>query len=72
MFPWPPSDKGARFRPYIIVEKGVPLVRPAHMQELLQGVRTFDDFVHDGLIEYLDVNEENDANIAVYESDICE
>ncbi len=36
-----------------------------------QGLRTFDDFVHDGLIEYLDVNEMNDASIAVYEKDIC-
>ena len=24
-----------------------------------------------GLIEYLDVNEENDSNIAMYEADIC-
>ena len=25
------------------------------------GVRTFDDFLRDGLLEYLDVNEENNA-----------
>lgn len=25
------------------------------------GVRTFDDFLSDGLIEYLDVNEQNNA-----------
>ena len=30
----------------------------------------FDDFVTTGLIEYLDVNEENDSKIALYESDI--
>ena len=29
---------------------------------------TFDDFLKKGLVEYLDVNEENDAYIALYES----
>jgi DNA-directed RNA polymerase III subunit RPC2 len=28
-----------------------------HLQELDRGVRTFNDFLHDGLLEYLDVNE---------------
>ena len=31
---------------------------------------TFDDFLRKGLVEYLDVNEENDSYIALYESDI--
>lgn len=30
----------------------------------------FDDFLKKGLVEYLDVNEESDANIATYERDI--
>ena len=30
----------------------------------------FDDFLRKGLVEYLDVNEENDTYIALYESDI--
>lgn len=33
---------------------------------------SFDDFVHCGIIEYLDVNEENDAQIALLESAITE
>ena len=28
---------------------------------LKDGVRSFDDFIREGLIEYLDVNEENNA-----------
>ena len=40
------------------------------MEELANGLRTFQDFLHDGLVEYLDVNEENDSNIALYEKDI--
>lgn len=39
-------------------------------QELKKGHRIFEDFVDDGLIEYLDVNEMNDASIAVYENQI--
>jgi DNA-directed RNA polymerase III subunit RPC2 len=31
---------------------------------------TFDDFLKDGLVEYLDVNEENDCTIAMYERNI--
>jgi len=39
-------------------------------QELNEGVRTFNDFLKDGLVEYLDVNEENDSRIAMYENEI--
>jgi DNA-directed RNA polymerase III subunit RPC2 len=31
------------------------------------GVRSFDDFLRDGLIEYLDVNEENNALVCYSE-----
>ena len=36
----------------------------------MAGKIEFEDFVKKGLIEYLDVNEENDSAIALYESDI--
>lgn len=39
-------------------------------QQLKQGQLTFDDFLRKGLVEYLDVNEENDSYIALYERDI--
>ena len=32
--------------------------------------RSFEDFLREGLIEYLDVNEENDSKVALYESHI--
>ena len=32
---------------------------------------TFDDFLRKGLIEYLDVNEENDSLIALKEADLA-
>ncbi|GMH28958.1 hypothetical protein Nepgr_030801 [Nepenthes gracilis] len=63
------SDGGRVCRPLVIADKGVSRIKWHHMKELLDGVRTFDDFLRDGLIEYLDVNEENNALIALYEGD---
>jgi len=40
------------------------------LQQLKAGALTFDDFLCKGLVEYLDVNEENDSHIALYETDI--
>ncbi|KAL6899552.1 hypothetical protein ACP4OV_006210 [Aristida adscensionis] len=61
------SDGGRVCRPLIIADKGISRVKEHHMKELRDGVRSFDDFLRDGLIEYLDVNEENNALIALYE-----
>ncbi|XP_001607116.2 DNA-directed RNA polymerase III subunit RPC2 [Nasonia vitripennis] len=66
------SDGGRLCRPYIIVEHCQPLVKAEHIKLLEQGVRSFEDFLHDGTIEYLDVNEENDSFIAFSESHIKE
>ncbi|KAL4232908.1 DNA-directed RNA polymerase III subunit RPC2 [Mactra antiquata] len=64
------SDAGRVCRPYIIVNKGRPLVTSKHIQELSQGFRCFEDFLKEGLVEYLDVNEENDCMISLYEKEI--
>jgi len=64
------SDGGRLCRPYIIVRKRQPLVVQGHIQDLIEGKLEFKDFIEKGLIEYLDVNEENDSNIALYEADI--
>ncbi|KHJ43988.1 DNA-directed RNA polymerase, beta subunit [Trichuris suis] len=66
------SDGGRLCRPYILIENGQPKLEQHHLDELASGKRTFNDCITDGLLEYLDVNEENDANIAVYEKDINE
>ncbi|KAG1839326.1 hypothetical protein DFJ58DRAFT_812683 [Suillus subalutaceus] len=64
------SDGGRICRPMIIVEHGRPRVTSEHIAQLKQGAASFDDFLRNGLVEYLDVNEENDSYIALYESDI--
>merc|ERR1711970_1247203 len=40
------------------------------MGDLIEGKLVFNDFIKKGLIEYLDVNEENDSSIALYDADI--
>nr|QBH67447.1 DNA-directed RNA polymerase subunit beta [Ustilago esculenta] len=66
------SDAGRICRPLIIVDpaSALPRVNDSHIQQLKSGARRFDDFLANGLLEYLDVNEENDSNIALYEHDI--
>ncbi|CAK7336461.1 unnamed protein product [Dovyalis caffra] len=61
------SDGGRVCRPLVIADKGISRIKEHHMRELMDGACTFDDFLHEGLIEYLDVNEENNALIALYE-----
>ena len=64
------SDGGRLCRPYIIVRNMVPRVQEKHINALIQNEMSFSDFVKMGLVEYLDVNEENDSTIAMYEADI--
>lgn len=64
------TDGGRLCRPYGIVDKGIPRIKQIHIDELNEGMRKFDDFLTDGLIEYLDVNEENDSFIATRENEI--
>ncbi|CAK8685076.1 unnamed protein product [Clavelina lepadiformis] len=61
------SDGGRLCRPYIIVEQGKPRVTSKQIEELKSGLRSFEDFLRGGFVEYLDVNEENDCNIALDE-----
>ncbi|KYQ57601.1 DNA-directed RNA polymerase III subunit RPC2, partial [Trachymyrmex zeteki] len=66
------SDGGRLCRPLIIVQNEKSLVKPKHIESLERNIISFEDFLYDGLIEYLDVNEENDSLIACTESEIKE
>jgi DNA-directed RNA polymerase III subunit RPC2 len=66
------TDDGRICRPLIVVEKKKSRVTTSHLEKLRDGSMEFDDFLAQGLVEYLDVNEENDSNIAMYEKDINE
>ncbi|KAL6720160.1 DNA-directed RNA polymerase III complex subunit Rpc2 [Lecanora helva] len=64
------TDEGRICRPLIIVKEGKSRVTARSLQALRRGTMGFDDFLFQGLVEYLDVNEEDDSNIAMYEADI--
>ncbi|KAL4563722.1 hypothetical protein LXL04_027767 [Taraxacum kok-saghyz] len=63
------SDGGRVCRPLVIADNGVSRIKHHHMKELKDGIRNFDSFLREGLIEYLDVNEENNTLIALYEGE---
>ncbi|ODQ63146.1 DNA-directed RNA polymerase III [Nadsonia fulvescens var. elongata DSM 6958] len=66
------TDGGRICRPLIIVENAKSRVKADHLAKLLKGDMVFDDFLKIGAVEYLDVNEENDSYIALYEPDIID
>lgn len=63
-------DGGRIVRLYMVVKNGQPCVMESHMAALRAGVRTMNDFLAEGLVEFVDVNELNDCYIAVYPADI--
>ena len=64
------TDEGRICRPLIVVERRRSKVKRRDLESLRKGSMDFDDFLTRGYVEYLDVNEENDSNIAIHESDI--
>ncbi|KAK5120067.1 DNA-directed RNA polymerase III subunit [Meristemomyces frigidus] len=66
------TDEGRICRPLIVVEKGKSKVTTRFLESLRRGTMDFDDALSRGIVEYLDVNEENDSNIAVYEDAITQ
>ncbi|KAF8864371.1 putative DNA-directed RNA polymerase III subunit RPC2 [Acephala macrosclerotiorum] len=66
------TDEGRICRPLIVVENSESKVTTRHLKALRKGNMDFDDFLYKGVVEYVDVNEENDSNIALYENEIDE
>ncbi|KUJ08545.1 putative DNA-directed RNA polymerase III subunit RPC2 [Mollisia scopiformis] len=64
------TDEGRICRPLIVVENQKSKVTKRSLEALRKGTMEFDDFLYKGLVEYVDVNEENDSNIALYENEI--
>lgn len=52
-------------RPLIIVKDGVPLLKEDHLNKVANGKLKWDDLIDNGLIEYLDAEEEENSYIAM-------
>jgi DNA-directed RNA polymerase subunit A' len=59
------TSSGRVVRPLIVVENGVPKLTKDILEKVRRGELSFSDLVKNGIIEYLDAEEEENAYIAI-------
>jgi len=64
------TEIGRPLRPLIVVKNGIPLLNKEHIQLLKENKLTFKDLIKQGVIEYLDASEEDNALIAAKEEEL--
>ncbi|ETV80770.1 hypothetical protein H257_06254 [Aphanomyces astaci] len=66
------SDGGRVCRPLLLVDAATqkPRLTQRQITELQTGVRTISSLIQEGVVEYVDVNEENNCLVALHERDI--
>ena len=63
-------DEGRVRRPLVIVENGVPRLQPEHVEKVNSGEWSWEDLVKNGIVEYLDAEEEENAYVALVPADL--
>jgi len=63
-------DCGRLRRPLAVVEKGKFLLDDKNLQELKEGKKTWSDLINEGLVEYVDAEEEENTLIALKQENI--
>ena len=64
------TESGRVLRPLIVVENGASKLKNEHMVQLEQDQLTLDDLMNQGIMEYLDAAEEENALVGLYEEDL--
>ena len=65
-------DEGRIRRPLLIVREGRPLLKARHVRNIQTGRWRWSDLVREGIIEYLDAEEEENAYVALDSTKVTE
>ncbi len=65
-------DEGRIRRPLVLVREGKPLLKARHVRNIQQGRWQWSDLIREGIIEYIDAEEEENALIATDNTKVTE
>lgn len=66
------TDSGRVRRPLILVEDGEPALTDDHIEKLEEGEMKWSDLVENGIIEWIDADEEENLLVAATEEDVTD
>jgi len=61
------TDEGRARRPLVVVKRGKSAFTPQHLEKLKRGDLKWSELIKEGIVEYLDSEEEENAHIAIDE-----